>query len=105
MIDISGVLRLGFILSMIVREDSPWMVGSDGRRVWAAKSGIVLDPMIRVPDCSRLIIVPSRVCAAPPGEMVAPFRIKPVGFGAMASPAIVKVGGVGVVVGNASSEY
>ena len=55
----------------------------------------MLDPMIRVPDGSRCIAVPSTVCAAPPGETVALSILKPVGFGMIVGPAIVKVIGVG----------
>ena len=40
------------------------------RCAWGPKSGIVLDPIIRVPGGPRLVIVPSTVCAAPPGELV-----------------------------------
>ena len=43
-------------------------------------SEIVVLPIWNAPDWPRLILVPSTVCAAPPGEMVAPLRMKPVGL-------------------------
>ena len=41
----------------------------------------MLEPMITVPECSRLITVPSMIAAGPPAEIVVPAMEKAKGFG------------------------
>lgn len=52
------------------------MVGVDD----GVGSTTVVLPIAKNPDRPRLIIVPSTVCAAAPGEMLAPLKMKPVGL-------------------------
>ena len=49
----------------------------------------MLDPIIKVPEGSRLMIVPAMVTAEPPAEMTVPAMEKLVGFGVNIWPATV----------------
>ena len=57
----------------------PSILVSDG--VWVGKSGIVLEPMSRVPEGRRLMMVPFMVAAGPPAEMMVLAMGKAEGFG------------------------
>lgn len=53
------------------------------------ESGIVLEPMIRVPEGSRLMVVPFMVAGGPPAEIIVLAMGKAEGFGVNVWPAIV----------------
>lgn len=53
------------------------------------KSGVVLEPMTRLPDGPRLTIVPSMVAAGPSAEIVVPAMENAEGFGVNIWPATV----------------
>lgn len=63
------------------------MSESVGEFVGGAKSEIVLDPTIKVPEGRRLMTVPAMVTAGPPTEIVVPAMEKPEGLGVKIRPA------------------
>ena len=82
--------------TMTIEEDStltanPSLLISDDGNVGGGvvKSGIVLEPMSKIPDGWRLMTVPSRLAAGPPTETIVPAMAKAEGSGVNVWPAIV----------------
>ena len=89
---IPGAAALSVTPLSTTREDCTWTskpsISTPGE-TGDVRSGIVLEPITRVPDWLRLMMVPSTVAAGPPTEIVIPAMENAEGFGVNFWPATV----------------